>query len=72
MNLPIELLQEALSSLSLPDLARCARVNRVIGESALNILYRDIDLNIFNDPDDEEETKNSFERQRNLLNTLAK
>ena len=71
MNLPIELLQQTLGLLSPRDLARCARVNRVIGESALALLYRDIDLSRFHEPLYEELEKDR-RQQRNLLSTIAK
>ena len=76
MNLPAELLLEVLSYLLYSDLASCARVNRTISEPALAVLYRDIDLNRFDgpddDPDDEESLEKSLRRQKNLLNTIAK
>ena len=56
MDLPTELLREIIGylSVSLPDLARCARVNRAIGGSALAILYRDVNLCRFDDDGGEE------------------
>ena len=44
--LPNELLLEIISYLrpSLPDLARCARVNRLLSQYALSVLYSDINL----------------------------
>ena len=71
MNLPTELLQQILRQLSLAELASCARVSRVINESAVTILYRDMDLSIYHDADGVEELDKTFKRQRILLSTLA-
>ena len=47
IEVPTEILLETVNhlSLSLADLARCARVNRAIGECALAVLYCDVNLN---------------------------
>ena len=60
MNLPTEIIREIVGHLtSLPDLARCARVNHAFGQWALAALYHEINLNRANEEsvmeDDEEE-----------------
>ena len=72
MSLPTELLRQVFESLSLRDLARSARVNRAISECALEKLYRDLDLNRYDDPVQPTASHYIVQRQINALTTVAK
>ena len=72
MSLPMELWELVLDSLSLVDLASCARVNCTISECALARLYRNINLDMFDQREDKQVQERSLKQQRNLLSTIAK